>query len=311
MKQTILGAGGAIGHELAKSLKEYTSDIRLVSRNPSKVNEEDELMSADLTVKAQVAQAIEGSAVVYLTVGLPYDTKVWQSTWPLIMRNVIDGCKTHQARLVFFDNIYMYPRNSVGQITEENPIQPETKKGRVRAEILQMLMAERDKGEILATVARAADFYGPGIKGVSMLTESVFNPLSQGKKANVLGGLDFVHSFTYTPDAGKATAILGNSEDAFGEVWHLPTAPNPWTMRQWVERFASQTGVAPKSQVAGKTLTKILGLFMPIMKELSEMIYQYDQDYVFVSEKFEKKFDFTPTSYEEGLKRIIEADYAK
>lgn len=38
MKQTILGAGGAIGVELAKALSVFTSDIRLVGRNPKKVN---------------------------------------------------------------------------------------------------------------------------------------------------------------------------------------------------------------------------------------------------------------------------------
>lgn len=35
--QTILGSNGQIGHELAKELsKHYTTDIRLVSRNPKK-----------------------------------------------------------------------------------------------------------------------------------------------------------------------------------------------------------------------------------------------------------------------------------
>ncbi len=309
--QTILGAGGAIGRELGKSLKDYTDDIRLVSRNPSKINEADSLMAADLTDRSQVESAIEGSEIVYLTVGLPYNLKVWRNTWPVIMGNVIHGCKLHGAKLVFLDNIYMYPRDSVGHITERNPIEPQTKKGLVRAQIFQMLMDAVDQGHIEALVARAADFYGPGIEGVSVLTESVFRPLSEGKKASLIGGADFVHSFTYTPDAGKATALLGNTADAFGEVWHLPTAGNPWTMRQWIERFAIEIGAEPKFQVAGRALTTVIGLFVPIMKELSEMIYQYNQDYNFISEKFEQKFDFTPTSYEEGLQKIIEQDYSK
>lgn len=41
--QTILGAGGAIGIDLAKELLAYTDKIRLVSRNPVKVNAGDEL----------------------------------------------------------------------------------------------------------------------------------------------------------------------------------------------------------------------------------------------------------------------------
>ncbi|WP_220101230.1 hypothetical protein [Chitinophaga oryzae] len=47
--QTILGANGQIAEELAKELKrKYTSDIRLVSRHPRKVNDTDTLLAANL-----------------------------------------------------------------------------------------------------------------------------------------------------------------------------------------------------------------------------------------------------------------------
>lgn len=61
--QTILGSGGAIGIELAKALKEFTREIRLVSRNPKKVNPNDELMSADLLKAADVLKAVQGSKI--------------------------------------------------------------------------------------------------------------------------------------------------------------------------------------------------------------------------------------------------------
>lgn len=90
--QTILGSGGAIGTDLAKSLKAYTSDIRLVSRNPKKINETDQLFSADLTDRAQVNKAIEGSEVCYVTVGFEYTVKTWQQLWPPLIRNVEEAC---------------------------------------------------------------------------------------------------------------------------------------------------------------------------------------------------------------------------
>jgi nucleoside-diphosphate-sugar epimerase len=52
-------------------------------------------------------------------------------------------------------------------------------------------------------------------------------------------------------------------------------------------------------------LIKIVGLFVPFMKEMPEMMYQYDQDYFFDSTKFEKRFKMTPTSYKDGIKRTI------
>ena len=62
--QTILGAGGAIGVELAKILPAYTDAIRLVSRAPQKVNTADELFPADITKAAEVDEAVKGSEVV-------------------------------------------------------------------------------------------------------------------------------------------------------------------------------------------------------------------------------------------------------
>ena len=307
--QTILGAGGAIGIELAKSLKEYTSDIRLVSRTPEKVNDSDQLFAADLLNEADLQKAVQGSSVVYITVGFPYNLNTWKKTWPKFIKNVIDACKKNQSKLVFFDNIYMYDENHLNGMTEETPINPPSKKGKIRAQVAQMILDEVEQKNLTALIARSADFYGLSIQNTSMLTETVFKPLSSNKKANWMGSANFKHSFTFTPDAGKATAILGNAEDAYNQVWHLPTASNPMTGKEWIESIAKELGAKPQYQVAPKFLVRIMGLFMPIMKEMVEMIYQYDRDYVFNSSKFENRFDFKPTPYLEGIRKIIKKDY--
>jgi len=307
--QTILGSGGTIGLELAKALPQYTDHIRLVSRNPQKVNQTDELFKADLTNPVDVLSAVEGSDTVYLTVGLPYDTKVWQSTWPVVMKNVIDGCKTHDARLVFFDNIYMYDPDYLGAMTEDTPIRPVSKKGAVRAQIAGMLLDAVGRGDLQAQIARSADFYGPSIPGTSVLTETVFENLASGKKADWLASIDYKHSYTYTPDAGEATAMLGNTADAYNQVWHLPTASAPFTGKGWIEAIAKEMGVEPRVRVTSRLMVRILGLFIPVMRETVEMLYQYDRDYVFISRKFEDRFDYTPTPYLEGIKNIIDHDY--
>ena len=309
--QTILGSGGAIGIELAKALKSYTNDICLVSRNPKAVNSTDKLVSADLTSSEDVLKAVEGSEVVYLTAGFEYKLKVWKETWPLVMQNVIDACKTHNSKLVFFDNIYMYDSNSLSGMTEETLINPPSEKGKVRNKIAKMILGEIESGNLTALIARSADFYGPNIKNTSMLTETVFNNFSKDKKANWMISLNHIHSFTYTPDAGKATALLGNSDNAYNQVWHLPTAPNPLTGQEWIDTIAEEMGVESKSQVLSMFLLKILSLFVPIMKELKEMVYQYDRDYVFDSSKFEKEFDFIPTPYKEGIKEIVKIEFEK
>jgi nucleoside-diphosphate-sugar epimerase len=309
--QTILGSGGAIGIELAKSLHKYTGEIRLVSRNPEKVHPDDSLHKADLLKPEEVKRAVNGSEIVYVTVGFPYQAKLWKAYWPAFISSVIDACIAEQCKLVFFDNIYMYDPDHLNGMTEETPVRPVSEKGKVRAEVAQMIMDQVNAGKLTALIARSADFYGPGIKNTSVLTETVLNPLSSGKTANWMGSLDYRHSYTYTPDAGRATAILGNTGDAYNQVWHLPTAPDPMTGREWIEAIAKELGVAAKSRTLSKSMLRFLGIFIPVMKEMIEMLYQYDRDYVFSSAKFEKQFGFAPTRYAEGIRAIVKSDYQK
>jgi nucleoside-diphosphate-sugar epimerase len=307
--QTVLGAGGDIGKELTKNLTTYDDKIRLVSRTPEKVNPTDELFPCNLTDPQGVMNAIKGSSVVYLVAGLQYSLKVWQKEWPLIMKNVIEACKQHHAKLVFFDNVYLYDKTGIPHMTEETPVNPPSKKGKIRATLIKMIEDEIKSGGLTALIARSADFYGPYNKN-SMLTQTVFGNFKKGKKANWLGSVNYKHSFTYTPDAAKATAILGNTPDAYNQTWHLPTAPDPMTGKEWINALATAMNAVPKYMIAGKTIVKIMGLFNPLMKELVEMLYQCEQDYVFDSSKFEKRFNFQPTPYFEGIKTIVEKEYS-
>jgi len=248
--QTILGAGGVIGREIARALPAYTQSIRLVNRNPEAVNATDVLFPADLLQSKEVFRAVEGSETVYLAVGLPYERKIWEAHWPPLMRHVLAACEEFGARLVFFDNVYMYDPAHLAPMTEETPWNPSSHKGKVRAEIARMVLDAAGSGRVQALIARSADFYGPGIQERSVLTETVFKPLSEGKKAQWLGSARVPHSYTYTPDAGKATALLGNTPDAYGQVWHLPTASNPMTGKEWVAAIAQALGAKPGLQVA-------------------------------------------------------------
>jgi nucleoside-diphosphate-sugar epimerase len=303
--QTILGAGGVIGDELAKVLTEYTDLIRIVSRNPKKVNDTDEIFAADLTDPEQVSEAVKGSDVTYLVAGLKYEIKVWRDLWPKIMANVIEACKKHQSKLVFFDNVYMYGIVD-GIMTEETPVNPCSKKGEVRAQIADMLLSEVRSGNLKALIARAADFYGPNVRN-SIPEGLIIQNYKKGKSAQVFCSDQFLHSYTFTPDAGKATAILGNTEKAYGQVWHLPTMNDPMTGKEFINAFAREFKVKPKYMVLKKWMIRIFGLFTPVIGEVYEMLYQYDRDYIFDSTKFEKEFNFQPTSYVKGIQLSVEA----
>jgi len=301
--QTILGCGGIIANHLAKSLPVFTNEIRLVSRNPKAVNSTDELFSADLTSAEQVMNAVKGSEVVYLTAGLEYKLKIWQEQWPLVMQNVIKACKENDTKLVFFDNVYMYGKVA-GPMTEDTPFNPCSRKGEVRAKIATMILDEVAKGSLTALVARAADFYGPETKN-SYMNMMVFENLKKGKSAQLMISKNLKHSFTYTPDAGKATALLGNTPSAYNQTWHLPTDMNILTGQQFVEIAAKSLNVKPKITVLPKLMIQMAGLFNPLIKESVEMLYQYDSEYIFDSGKFDKAFKFNKILYTEGIQNSV------
>lgn len=297
--QTILGSTGTIGNVLAKSLTQYTDKIRLVSRNPKKINEGDELVSANLFSADETMKAVEGSDVVYLTVGLKYDINVWRTQWPKLMKNVLEACKINNSKFVFFDNIYIYGKVD-GWITEDSPVKPDSEKGKVRAELHKMIMNEVEQGNLKAIIARAADFYGPDTP-LGFVNILVFDNYKKGKKAQWMIDVNKKHTFTYTPDAGNATAILGNTESAYNQVWHLPTNKNVLTGREFIELAAKAFGVKPEYTVLKKWMLSMVGLFVKEIKENNEMLYQNNSDYLFDSTKFEKAFNYQPISYEEGI----------
>jgi nucleoside-diphosphate-sugar epimerase len=305
MVQTILGSTGVIGTEIAHALPQYTDHIRLVSRNPRKVNPDDELMPADLLDEEQTFKAVEGSEVVYLCPGLQYNINVWREQWPRIMQNTISACKKAGSKLVFFDNVYMYGRVE-GWITEKAPYNPISKKGKVRAQIAEMLLEEVRQGYLQALIARSADFYGPGATmGVGNVM--VIDRLSQGKKAQWMGDVNARHSFTYTVDAGKATALLGNTESAYNQQWHLPSDMEVLTGKEFIELTAELAGAEPNYMLIKKGMLTMVGLFNTMLREIAEMYYQNQYDYLFDSSKFDKAFGFQKTSYKDGIAKTIKS----
>lgn len=220
------------------------------------------------------------------------------------MKTVIDACKKHNTKLVFFDNVYMYAESAVSHMTEESLIQAPSKKGKIREQLHKMIIAETEKNNLTALIARAADFYGPDNKN-SVLTIAVADNLMKGKKAQVFGNADKIHTYTYTPDAAKATALLGNTDDAYNQVWHVPTTKEKLTGRQWIQLIGEELGLEPKIQAVPAWMMKLVGLFVPVMKEFPEMLYQYEQDYFFDSSKFEKHFGIKATEPKDGIRNLM------
>ena len=316
--QVLLGSGGAIGRPLATSLAKYTDHVRLCSRSPHALPDAPgtryEHHVLDVLDRDALVLACRGAEVVYCCVGLKYDTAVWRRDWPTLVDNLVAACAKTGARLAFFDNVYAYAKTSYGHMTEDAPIDPPSEKGKVRADVLERRWAAHHAGEIELTVARAADFYGPGeVNG--LLNALVFDRLAAGATpqwirasgaGGPLGSADLPHAFTYTPDAGAHFALLANDDRAYGHAWHLPTARPAETPRQLAAYASGLYGRAPKLQVMPHWLFWALSKVNGQLRELYDVRDQHTGPYVFDSTKFEEAFGVTPTGYEEGITQSLD-----
>lgn len=303
MKHTILGAGGSIGNALTYELLKLKADIRLVSRSNFSIAGT-ESVKADITSYPETLNSVKGSDIVYLCAGLPYDSNLWNDLWPKIMQNVIDACKSVGAKLIFFDNVYMYGKVE-DKMVESTPYNPCSRKGEIRAIIASRLEVEIDHNNIKAIIARAADLYGPYITQNSIPYFMVMEKMMKGKGAQWMVNAQMPHSFTYTIDCAKGLSLLGQKPECFQQVWHLPTSNPPVDGEKFIEMIAKEYGVDPNYTVLKKWMIHMASIFSKTIYESYEMLYQYESNYYFDSTKFNEYFKYKPINYQDGVKETI------
>jgi len=302
--QVILGANGQIGEELARELKRnFTSDIRIVSKEAKKVNDTDEVFSADLSIREKAIEAVRGAEIAYFTLGLPISSDLWENLFPKILQNVIEACKINGTKLVFFDNTYMYPQDN-RNLTEQTPFQPLGRKAKVRRTMAEMVLKEMQSGELQAVICRAPEFYGPA-KTQSITNTLIFNNIKDSKKIKVPISANKKRSLIWTPDASRATALIGNTPDAFGQTWHLPIDESHPTYEGFIALASETYGKELKYSVVPKWVFQIGAWFNPKVQELLELLPRYAYDNLFDDLKFRKRFpDFQATTYKQGIEII-------
>lgn len=303
--QTILGANGQIAEELARELhRNYKTDIRLVSRKPKKINDTDQLYPANLLNKEATNKAVAGSEIAYLTVGLPMNAQMWTEQFPVMMMNVIEACKKHACKLVFFDNTYMYDKTNEPQ-TEESPFVPIGQKSTVRAKMATMLLDEMNQKSIEAVICRAPEFYGTG-KTQSITNSLIFDNIKQGKKLKVPIKDNTKRTLIWTPDASRAMALIGNTPNAYNQTWHLPCDDNRLTYKELIHLASKIYQKEFNYSVIKMWQFKFGSLLNKQVKELQELLPRYKYDNIFISDKFKKRFpDFKFTTYQDGIAKIM------
>jgi nucleoside-diphosphate-sugar epimerase len=292
----VLGAG-PVGRSLASALHDDGRMVRMVTRSGhAHVAPAVEVMAGDVADLDAAVRACAGAETVYGCVGLDYTG--WPEKWPPMMAGMLAGAEAAGAKFVFMDNCYMY--GPVDQpMREDLPLTGYGRKPATRARITRMWQDAHETGRVQAASVRASDFYGPGV-GNAALGDRSFGRIASGKSAQIVGDPDQPHSFTYVPDVARALITIADSSDGFGEAWNVPNAPDR-TVRELLEMFAADVGQRLKVQTMPKLLVDVLGLFDANVREMKEMLYQWNGPFIVDSSKFADHFWADPTPFEDGI----------
>ncbi|MFN2107905.1 MAG: SDR family oxidoreductase [Candidatus Promineifilaceae bacterium] len=302
-KHVILGTG-QLGLAIMDELVAQGEQVKLVNRSgrvsealPAGVT----LETADLNDPAQVTAVCTGAEIVFFCAQPPYDK--WPELFPPLAAAVIAGVSHAGARLVFGSNVYMYGPTNGRPIDEELPYAAQTRKGRARAEVANMLLEAHAQGRVPVVIGRAADFYGPRVTD-SMAGDMLFGAAVEGESGMLAGNIDLPHTLTYIRDFARALVTLSLHEEAYGRAWHVPSAETI-TPRQFLGLIEAEVGRPVKVRVVGRRMMRLVGLFNPMARETAEIMYEFDEPFVIDDSRYVAAFGNGVTPHDEAIRETV------
>ncbi|MDQ0121009.1 nucleoside-diphosphate-sugar epimerase [Pseudarthrobacter defluvii] len=299
---------GAIGLATFDALRRRGRTVRLVNRSGhAAVPEGVEVIAGDATDPVFAVHAAQGATVIYQTMNPPYHQ--WSARFPALQAGVLAAAAATGARLVSMENVYMYGRPAGRPLTEDRPNSAHTKKGRLRSKMADELLDAHRAGRVEVAIGRASDYFGPRGGAQSNLGDRVFPAALAGKTSTVLGDRHHPHTYTYIPDIGEGLAVLGEHPDAPGEIWHLPNDPHTRTTQQLVDTIYRQAGQhRTRVRAVPPLLLRAIALTSPVVRELLEMQYQFEEPFIVDSSKITTRLGVTATPLDQAIAETLNSD---
>jgi nucleoside-diphosphate-sugar epimerase len=298
----VVGASGGIGGALVRELARRGHRVRAVNRaGDAAVPAGVERLAADVATPDGAKAAAAGAAVVYHCAQPPYTD--WPAAFPPLTEAIAEGATAAGAKLVLADNLYLYGPHD-GPLTEDLPAAATGPKGRTRARMAEHLLDLHRQGRLRVAIGRASNYYGPG--GLTSVTgERLFRAAVAGRTVRWVGRLDQPHTLSYLEDVAAGLATLGEREEADGQAWHLPAA-EPLTGRQFLELVVAASGGRSRIGTNSAAMTRLAGLFSPMIREVGEVLYEFQAPYVVDWSKYRGAFrPSTPTPHAEAVARTV------
>ena len=296
-RSVVLGAG-PMGRAIAETLAHKGTQVTVVTRDGRAISTGIDVARADLSDPAQTSAACEGADVIYFCAAPPYHQ--WPTAFPALQEAAIAAAAQSGAVLVAVENLYGY--GVAGTLHAGMPLAAKTRKGAVRAQMSERLLAAHETGEAQCVAGRATDFFGPGVS-MSALGDRFWPALLAGKTIDWVGDPDAPHSFAFLPDLAEAYIALGERSEAWGRAWHLPALP-PISVRELCERVRGP-GATAKIRKTPSWVLRGVGVFQPAARELIEMRYMFDEPFEIDHSEFDEALGPTETNWETAINATV------
>jgi nucleoside-diphosphate-sugar epimerase len=297
-KEIVIGAG-VLGRTIARLLRAQGREVVLLNRSGGTIDGHPAVV-CDLSKPLELGRQLGASSRIYLCAAPAYAR--WKDEYATLIQGVCQAVKGRQADIIYGDNFYAYGPQSQ-PVVETMPYAADTVKGRLRADAANRLMALHGKDGVRTVIVRAAGFFGPGVDNSSVGSKVIRDVLA-GKPAYLIGNPDLPHSLTYVPDHAACMLALATQADAYGEAWHTPNNPTQ-SLRSFLEQVAALGGSPLKLRIAGRLMLRVMGVFKPDMRELIEMLYQFESPFIVNHDKVTRRFGLTPTPLPQALRETV------
>ena len=302
MQHHLVIGSGPVGSGIAQRLAEQGSPVTVFTRSGTgPVHPSITLAKCDAVDAVALARHAEGAATIFNCANPPYHR--WGTDWPPMHQAIITAAERTGAVVVMMDNLYAFGADRPMPMKPTDPLLATGEKGSVRARMATELLAAHAAGRLRATLARASDFYGPGVID-SSFGDRVVPRVLAGKKVSVLGRVDVPHSVTYMPDVVTTMVTIGTDERAWGQAWHVPSAPAV-SQRDAVQALAKAAGTTVQVGSVPNLALTVGGLFNPSLKALKEVLYQFEKPWVIDATLTEQTFGLAATPLADGAAATV------
>ena len=311
-KAMVIGATGGTGAAITEELVRRGVDTIAFGRSRQKLEQfaarlgnpgHLKLVVGDAMRPDDIASQAGGADVWFHCANVPYH-EMASKLIPLGV-SVMEAAERMAVRVVAIDGIYPYGRRQANPVTEEHPKQPHTRKGKVRLEYERMLFSKRwNRAKVL--IARLPDYYGPTANEASYLGLTL-EAIAAGKMAFHIGNMHTPREFIYLPDAAAMIVELAGKAFAYEQNWNIPGAGSI-AGREIVKIAQSASGSVKPVIPLKKLGLSLLGIGLPVMKEVVEMLYLTEEPLTLSRDKYERLIGpVIATPFQEGITSTIKA----